>query len=98
MTSKRVARGHQSTAVTALRRLNPPSSFSRWQTGTMDSGATPNTGPSTATVALTIASGSRLSIKTAEVFSATDSGSTYVVSPDRRLLFVHGPVQYALLP
>src|SRR3954447_12748628 len=98
MTSKRGSRGHQSTAVTALRRSKPASFRSNRQTGTIDSTARPNTGPSTAAVALTMAFENRLSIKTAEVFSATKSGSTYVLSPGDGLFLVRGPVQDPFFP
>src|SRR5438270_735069 len=98
MTSKRGSRGHQSRAVTALKRSNPASCFNNRQTGTMNSGATPITGPSTAAVAFTIAFGTRLSIKTADGFSATNSGSTYVISPSHALFLIRGPVQNAFLP
>src|SRR3954469_25651195 len=98
MTSNRGSRGHQSTAVTALKRSNPPSCFSNWQTGIIDSGNKPRTGPSAAAVALTTAPGNRLSINNAEAFSATNSGSTYVVSPGNCPLLVRRPAQDPLLP
>src|SRR4051794_28652901 len=98
MISKRGSCGHQSTPVTAPKHSKPASSLSTRQTGTIYSGAMDKTGPSTAIVAPTIPSGTRLSIAIAVGFSANTSGSTFRHPLPHLALFIDRPVQHALFP